>query len=209
MADRRMMAGAISLALIVAACGSATSSNSPGPASSESMASQPPASVAAQPTDDSSGVEASFLPGGAADLEALLPSSAGGHTFNKASFDGASIGSAGFGFDAGELDPILSANGKTISDVRMAIATPTDVGTTQPTVVIALQVRGLDASALAELAGANAGGDAMTSTTIAGKQVQTFGAGTFAGAVYLKDDVLYEVLFADDATLSDIVSQLP
>jgi hypothetical protein len=215
-ADRRVLAGALGLALIVAACGSSSASVAPTsaatePAASVAVSEAPAESTEAQASDDTGGPEASFTAGGAAALEAMLPDSAGGQTFTKTSFDGASIaGAAGLGFDAGELDPILKANGKSIQDVKMAIAAPANAGsTTTPTVIIALQVNGLDASKLAELAGVQAGAGQMTDATISGKPVKKFGAGAFSGAAYVKDDVLFEILFADDAALADILSKLP
>ena len=212
--ERRLVAGTLGLALLVAACGGSSATTAPaastgtGAATPEAVESEAPAaSEAAAASEDTEGPDASFTAGGAAELEALLPDSWAAGPSPRPASTVASIAGAGF-VDTGELDPILSANGKTIADVRMAIATPTDQGTTQPTVMIALQVRGLDASKLAEFAGASAGGD-LTNATIAGKAVQKFGEGAFGGAMYIKDDVLYEILFADDAALEAIVSQLP
>jgi len=223
MADRRLLAGTVGLTLILAACGGSSATTAPAASTatgteasvtpvatvaSESTA--PSASDVAAAPGDSSGPDVSFTAGGASDLEAVLPDSVGGLALTKTSFDGASIAGAGLGFDAGELDPILKANGKTIADVRMAIATPTTPSATNATSIIALQVRGLDASKLAELAGiASAGAGQSTTQTIAGKEVQKFGDGKFGGATYLKDDVIYEILLADDATLAEILSKLP
>jgi len=218
--DRRLLAGALSLALAVAACGgSSTSTATPAPTGTQAAASQPPASGAAQTekptasndsmeTEKPSGPDASFSEGQAGDLEAMLPDEAGGIKFKKESFDGASIGAAGFGLDTGELAPILKANGKTVADVRMAIASPVTPSATNTAVVIALQIRGIDATQLIDLA---SGGEAaaLTKATIGGKQVQKISASGLTTVIYIKGDVLFEVLLASDAAVDAIVAALP
>jgi hypothetical protein len=211
--DRRLPAGALALALFVAACSGSTStpaaSATPGGGTGAPTAAptEPPAPTDEPTGTDDNGSEPSFGPGQAADLEASLPDSAGGVEFTKGSFDGAAIAGSGF-VNTGDLDPILTANGKTLADVRMAIATPKDPTSAMGMVVLALQVRGLDASQLLEFGGAGTGTD-LEAVTIAGKQVQRGGEGGFGVYVYVKDDVLYEILFASDAVAEEILGQLP
>ena len=116
--QRRVLAGAVGIALLAAACGGGTSSPaaSGGPGDSTPPASQPAGAsdaVTPSPTDSPAASDASFEPsysaGAAPDLEAMIPDSAGGTTYAKVSFDGASLGVAGLGVDSGELDPILKA----------------------------------------------------------------------------------------------------
>jgi hypothetical protein len=217
--DRRLIAGAVGLALFVAACGgSSTATSSPG--ASSAPASQAPASQAVEsaepeseaPTNseepEASGPDVSFSTGAAGDLEAMLPDEAGGTKFTKTSFDGADLGAAGIGMDTGELDPILGANGKTIADVRVAIASPTNPSATNTATVFAIQVRGLDASKLTDLV---TGSDAssFTPATIAGKQVLKAGEGGFNSVIYVKDDILFDIILASDAATEAIVAALP
>ncbi len=210
--DRRLSVGLVGLVLVVGACGSSAASPTTAPAASQPAASadagaSQPASSDATVTEAPSAPDVSFQPGAAGDLEAMLPSTIAGVTFVKRSFDGASIATAiGVPIDAGELDPILTANGKTIADVRMAIATAADP--TSPGVVIALQIKGLDASKLLDLM---AGGTAseLTKATVGGKQVWSLASDMSGGVLYVKDDVAFEVILANQATLEAIVAALP
>ena len=153
------------------------------------------------------GTEPSFVAGAASDLEAMLPNEAGGVKYQKSSFDGASLGMLGGSIDTTELDPILKANGKTINDVRVAIAAPVDSASTEAGMVIAFQIRGVDATKFMAAMGADTA--ELTKTSIGGKDVSTSGAGGFGVIVYPKDDVLFEVLMASDKVGEAIVSQLP
>lgn len=217
--DRRAAAAVMALGLIVAACGgssTATSSAAPATAVAATQAPTEAPGTAAPETEEptpseageSEGTEPSLLPGAAADLEALLPDEAGGVSFSKQSFDGASLGLAGFGVDAGELGPILEANGKTLADVRAAIASPADATASQTAAIIAIQVKGLAGDTLVD---AMTGGVAssLARKTIAGKEVLAAGAGGFGVVVYVKDDVLFEILLASDELTEAIVASLP
>ena len=212
--DRRLIAGAMGLALLVGACGSpsatATAGASAAPAQSQAAESVQPASQApaASEAPVASGPEVSFSTGAAGDLEAMLPDEAGGITFTKTSFDGANLGAAGLGVDAGELGPILSQNGKSISDVRAAIAAPTTPSATATATVFAIQIRGVDASKLTSLV---TGTDASSfqQATVGGKQVLKAGTGGFNSVIYVKGDVLFDVILATDAVVEAVVAALP
>jgi hypothetical protein len=222
--DRRLLAGALGLALAVAACGGSSPTGSS--ATAAPVATGAAATAAAQPTDapeateatgteepavseepTASGAEPSLVPGAAADLEAMLPSEAAGVKYQKSSFDGASLGMLGGSIDTTELDPILKASGKTINDVRVAIAAPVDSASTEAGMVIAFQIRGVDAAKFMAAMGADTA--SMTKTTIGGKDVYQSGAGGFGVIVYPKNDVVFEVLMASDKVGESIVSQLP
>ncbi len=215
--DRRLLAGLVGLVLVVGACGSSAASptapsptSTPGasePASSADAGQSEPAASDEPATEAPSGPEVSFQPGAAGDLEAMLPSSVAGLTFTKQSFDGASIASAvGVPIDTGDLDPILTANGKTLADVRMAIATA--MSPTSPAIVVAFQIRGLDASKMLDLLAGGSASD-LTPTTVAGKQVLSLGSDMGGGVLYTKGDVAFEVILANPATLEAIVAALP
>ncbi len=215
--DRRLLAGLVGLVLVVGACGSSAASPTapsptatPGasePAASADAGQSEPAASDETATEAPSGPEVSFQPGAAGDLEAMLPSSVAGLTFTKQSFDGASIAAAvGVPIDTGDLDPILAANGKTLADVRMAIATA--MSPTSPAIVVAFQIRGLDASKVLDLLAGGSASD-LTPTTVAGKQVLSLGSDMGGGVLYVKGDVAFEVILANPATLEAIVAALP
>jgi hypothetical protein len=222
--DRRLLAGALGLALAVAACGGSSPAGSS--ATAAPVATGAAATAAAQSTDapeateaagteepagseepTASGAEPSLVPGAAADLEAMLPSEAAGVKYQKSSFDGASLGMLGGSIDTTELDPILKASGKTINDVRVAIAAPVDSTSTDGGMVVAFQIKGVDAAKFISAMGADPA--TMTKVTIGGKQVLQTGSSGFTMIAYTKDDVLFEVLLASDKVTESIVSQLP
>jgi hypothetical protein len=213
--DRRLLAGSAALALLLAACGGASATKAPESAAPASQAAQPTAApteaaASAAPTDapaESNGVEPSFVAGAAGDLEGMLPSEVNGVKFTKTSFDGSSLGVAGMGVNAGDLDPLLKKYGKTVNDVRVAIAAPADTTAGSTAMVIALQVKGVPG---AELIGAT-GQDtsSLAKKNIGGKDVLTAGAGGFSVAIYTKDDVVFEVLLADATLTEAILKQLP
>jgi len=220
--NRRLIAGAIGLALAIAACGgSTTATGAPGAtaaaATTAPSAAAPTTATATEapaPTDaptatdgTSTGAQPSLAPGAASDLEAMLPSEAGGVTYQKTSFDGSSLGALGASIDTAQLDPILKANGKTINDVRVAIAAPVDSANTEAGMVVAFQIRGLDASKFIQAMGSDV--STMTKTSLGGKDVYSAGAGGMSAIVYPKNDVLFEVLLASDKVAESIVSQLP
>lgn len=203
---RGLLGVAFGLSLIVAACGGSSSSPTPAPAAS--AASQAPAattaaSQAAASAPDVSMPAISLTPGGASGLEGTLPSSAGGVTFTKTSFDGASIAGAGMPFDASKLDPTLSKYGKSIADVKIAIAT----SATGSPMIYALQLAGVPATSFMVDAGIDTSG--MTQTTISGKNVWSQAAGGMTQVVYAKDDVVYMVVLGTDAQTQAIMAALP
>jgi len=221
--DRRLLAGALGLTLALAACGG-SSTASPAATAAASAAATPAApsdavtpvpaeSASAAPGDaatDNPGAQPSFQAGAAADLEALLPSEAGGLKLQKSSFDGSTLGGAALGIDTGSLKPILDKYGKSISDVRVAIATTTDAPSASGSagaMVIALQIKGVPAEQLLGVTGMDTAN--LTKTTVAGKDVYSAGAGGISVIVYPKDDIVFEVLLASDTVAQDIVRQLP
>ena len=146
--------------------------------------------------------------GGAPELEAMLPNEVGGVPLQKLSFGGTGFAfDAGAPFDSSALEPLLKENGKTIEDVRLAIARPAGA---KPgalgTMVMALQVKGLDAARLHGLAGASS---SMTPVEIGGKQVLQAGTAEFNVYVYAKDDILFELMLANDGEAAAVLSALP
>jgi hypothetical protein len=214
---RRLLAGAIGLSLVLAACGgSSTASSGTGattaPATAAPVATEAPvatdapaATEAPAATDDGGG----GLPDGATnDLANLLPETVNGVAYQRAGFDGDQLGAYGAmaGIDMGELEPVLQQYGKTVNDLNVAVATP--AGSTElGGMIMAMQLEGVPA---AELMGATgmASSD-MTKSTVGGKEVYTAGGGGFGVVVYPKDDVLFMLLLTDAATSEAILSALP
>jgi hypothetical protein len=211
--DRRALAFSLAVALLAAACGgtaatptpaaSAQASEAPASAAaSEAAASQEPAS-----TDNGSVPNVSLAPGTATELESMLPSNVGGVAFAKTSFGGGAL-PATVPVDSGELGTFLQANGKTLADVSLAMATPTDPSKAG-TFVMAFQVKGVDGTKLADVL-AGTGSSGLQQTTVGGKQVQQAGAGGFGFTLYVKGDVVFYILAIGDASLTEgILAALP
>ncbi len=213
--DRRLIAGALGLTLVLAACGG-TSTATTAPAGTAAATDAPtaePAEPAATPaaTDTPAATEDATDDGGSTgslnDLASKLPESAGGVTFDRAGYNGDQLGifGAAAGFNSDELDPILKANGKTFNDVNFAIASPTSTGATA--MIFALQVEGVPADEFAN--SMNADTSSMPEITLGGKTVYGEAAGGFGIFAYPKDDVLYMVLLADQEVATAIFEQLP
>lgn len=220
--DRRLLAGALGLSLVVAACGGSSTASSgagtatqaPGPtATTPATATEAPvateeATEAAAtdeptegPTDDSGTV------GQINNLAAMLPEKAGDITFERVGYDGDQLGALGAaaGLNAEELDPILKANGKTINDVNFAIATSTS--SEAGGMIYAIQIEGVPATTFAE--GMNTDIASMPKLTLDGKTVYGQAEGGFGFFAYPKDDILFLILLVDEKTAGDIVGQLP
>jgi hypothetical protein len=217
--DRRLLAGALGLTLVLAACGGAstassgTSAATAGPTGTtateapagteeptEAAGTEEPAATEA-PTDN-----AGTGTGQVNDLAAMLPEKAGGLTFERVGYNGDQLGlfGAAAGLNSAELDPILKANGKTINDLNFAIATST--GATGG-MVYAIQVEGLDATKFAASMGMDP--SSMPKTTLGGKTVYGEATGGFGVFAYPKDDKLFIVLLMDEKTAASVLEQLP
>ena len=219
--DRRLIGATLGLALFVAACGGSSAASSAASAAASTgasqaaaasqAASQAPASEAAASDSPAASMpevsmpDISLAPGSASDLEAMLPSTVGTVTFQKTSIDGSQIAGAGTPIDSSKLDPLLSKYGKSLADVRIAIATGGSSGSGMPDVVYAFQLKGVPASEWATQLDAGAGGK---TTTIGGKEVVGQTQGGLTSVFYAKDDVLFMVL-ASPKDAEGIVSQLP
>ncbi len=214
--DRRALAGALATLLLVAACGgssSAAPSSAPG-ATATPAAESTPAGESQQPTDTAEpteGPEASFVAGAAGDLEAKLPDEVNGVKFTKTSFDGNSF-PVGVPIGDSDLEKLLTDNGKSLSDVRVALATPADASAgTAGNMVMAVQVQGADSGKLEAWATGQLGDGSATKSTVGGKEVFGSSAPGVGGAYfYVKDDVIYYVIaFGADNLAEEILQQLP
>jgi hypothetical protein len=214
--DRRALAGALATLLLVAACGGTASqapSSSPGASATPAAASQQPA-ASQEPTETpeaTEGPDVSLAPGAAADLEARLPSEVKGVKFTKASFDANSF-PAGVPIGDAEMEQLLKDTGKSVRDVRVAVATPEDASAaTAGNMVMALQIKGADSGKLESWAAGQLGDDSAAKTTVGGKQVYGSTTPGMGGAYfYVKDDVVYYILaFGTDSLAEEIVAALP
>ena len=208
--DRRTFVASIALVLVAAACGGgATATTTPGSVAQASQipASQGPASQEPAPTDTGSGPDISLLPGSASELEAMLPSNVNGVTFTKTSFGGGSL-PATIPVGSDVMGKFLQDNGKTLADVSIAMATPTDPAKAG-TFVMAFQVKGADGTKLAEALAGTSSGD-LKQVTVSGKQVQQAGAIGMGLTLYVKGDVVFYIIAIGDASLTQaIVAALP
>lgn len=110
-------------------------------------------------------------------------------------------------FGSGDLDTVLKDNGKTLSDVKFAMAVSTTAGSTgMPTMVYALQVTGLDASKFVNQLGSGyaSAGDLQ----VGGKSVKGSLAGGFGTVTYVHGDVVF-IAIATEADLNSLVAALP
>jgi hypothetical protein len=211
--DRRALAFSLSLALLAAAGGGAAATATPGSAAasetaaSQSAASGAPASQEPAASGGGAGVGLPGLPGSAPALEAMLPTTVNGVSFTKTSFGGGSLpATIPVGSDA--MGAFLQANGKTLADVSMAMATATDASKAG-TFVMAFQVNGVGGTKLAQVLAGTSTSDLQT-TTVGGKQVQEAGAAGMGFAIYVKGDVVFYILSIGDASLTaGILAALP
>jgi hypothetical protein len=147
----------------------------------------------------------------------MLPSNVDGVAFAKTSVAGGvpstRLGKGGWGTvplgsDDG-LVPVLSVYGKTLADLDVAVATPTDASQAD-TFAVAFRVEGLDMTDFAtDLADMSGLGPAETET-VGGKPVQVFReVGGMGFDLYINGDVVFYV-FTDGTPLIDgIVTALP
>ena len=202
--DRRLVGAALGLALLVAACGGSSASPTASAAAQASQGTSGNGQASAAP--NVSFPDISLAPGAASDLEAMLPSNVGSVTFQKTSVDGSQIAGAGTPLDTSKMDPLLSKYGKSIADVRMAIATGSGGAVAgMPDLIYAIQLTGVPASEWANQIDSTATGKTIT---VGGKQVMGDSQGGLTSVFYTKDDILFMVI-ASDKDAAGIVSQLP
>ena len=215
--DRRALVFTLALTFAAAACGgsaatptpaaSAQASQAAASADASQAASEAPASQQAASPDNGTGPAVSLPPGTATELEAMLPSNVGGVAFARTSFGGGLL-PATIPVGSDQLGAFLTANGKTLADVSVAMATPTDP-TKAGSFVMAFQVKGVDGAKLATVL-AGSGDSGLQTATVGGKQVQQAGAAGFGFTLYVKGDVVFYILALGDTSLVDgIVAALP
>jgi len=211
--DRRALAAALATLVLVAACGgSATqapgATQTPG-ATQEPGATQAPGATQ-EPTDTqepTEGPDVSLLPGGAPDLEAKLPTEVNGVKFERTSFDGQNF-PGGLPIGDSDMEKFLAANGKTVNDVKVAIATAAETDSAG-TFVMAIQIKGVPSDKMLAWAADTMGQD-TTKTTVGGKEVYGGGAAGMAAYLYVKDDIVFYIFALGTANLAEgLIQKLP
>ena len=211
---RGLTLAVIALVASLAACNAATSSGSPA-ASAVAPTQAPPSAASEAPSSSADALPSldlgSFaIPsfGGAADLEAMLPSEMCGATTQKFSMSGADF--EAFAEDD-EFSATLEGLGKTAADVSFAISAPlagdTDCGAG------IFRISGADPARLQQvyLEAAESEGGTYTTGTIGGKNVFIITATDDTGKqyVYFKGDAVLFAQAPDDATAGEILALLP
>ena len=210
--DRRLLAGAFAVAILVAACGGSAAATPATPAATDNSAGNPtPAATenGSGQTPGTTDAPISLTPGNATALEAMIPDKVGSATITKTSFDYSSIpwSSLSGAFGNGDINTILTANGKTLADVKFAMGISTTAGAGGlPTMVYALQVSGLDASKfVSQLDTSYASG---TDLTVGGKSVKGSITGGYGTVTYLHNDVAF-IALGSEADLNTLIAALP
>jgi hypothetical protein len=193
--------------LVLVACGPAASTSS-----SESAAAQASQAASQAAQSSAGGNLPSFTEGAVANLEALIPGTAGGVTLTKASMQGNAY------LLSGNPDPttvkFLQDLGVSPSDVSMAygIGFSSDASTT--VVMFVFRAKGADSGHL--LAAFKTSTDAgsasplqWTSSTLGGKQVETADNSGQTSYLYVKGDTLFFVSASTKAIAESILSGLP
>jgi len=214
--DSRALAGALASLILVAACGG-SATQAPGttpaaeatqaPAVTEAPGPTQEATATQEPTETQEAPDVSLQPGAAADLEAKLPTEVNGVKFERTSFDGESF-PAGLPIGDTDMEGLLSENGKTVRDVKVAIATASD-GASAGTFVMALQVEGVPSDKMLAWA-ADTMGTGTDRTTVGGKEVYGAGAAGMAAYVYVKDDIIFYVFGIGGTQIAEsLLEKLP
>jgi hypothetical protein len=213
----------LTLAAVLVACGSSTSSVSPAPSSAVAPSASPaPASLGSSPSGPtaSSGPSDSPEPSvdshGVPELEALLPAKVGDVALERLSLSGKDFYSTGTAETQARLDTFLASLGKTLTDLRVG-----DAGDPTGTTVLevgAFQVLGTTPANLlsewvASTQAANPGHVSVSNTTIDGRELtklidgtRDVGGTTYA---YAKGDIVFLIAADDAALVSNALAQLP
>jgi hypothetical protein len=178
----------LALTFVLVACGGAPSSTAPG--------ATPVPAIAADRTPG---------PSAAPELAAMLPDSAGGEDLVKASFTGADVADAGVSLDETVLNALAVNNKVKVEDIEVAVARPRDAG--KGGIVVAIRVPGADPKTIVDATFSNA--RALQLRTMGGKSVYDIAGSGLNAVVYLKDDVMFQVLGAPSDLTEAIVAALP
>jgi hypothetical protein len=144
-------------------------------------------------------------PTGAPELAAKLPDAAGGQDFVKSSFTGADVGGLGLSLDEDVLQALAVNNAVQLDEIQVAEARPRDGSTGG--LIVAIRVPGADPQTIVDATFGNS--NALQLRTMGGKSVYDIAGSGLNVVVYLKDDVMYQVLGAPGDLTEAIVAALP
>ncbi|HKF84568.1 MAG TPA: hypothetical protein VKB30_02215 [Candidatus Limnocylindrales bacterium] len=176
------------MAVALAACGGAPQSTGPD--------STPAPTAAAERTPGATA---------ASDLAAMLPDSAGGLELVKSSFRGEDVSGLAISLDEKVLEALATNNKLQLADIEVAEARPRDAGTGG--VVVAIRVPGADPKQVVDATFSQS--EALRLRTLGGKSVYDVAGTGLNVVVYLKDDVMFQVLGAPDDLTEAIIAALP
>jgi hypothetical protein len=179
---------ALAAAIAIVGCGGGASSAAPG--------------VTPVPTP---AADRTPGPSGAPELAAMLPDTAGGTDFVKSSFSGADVEGLGLSLDEKVLSALAVNNKVTLEDIEIAEARPRDAG--RGGLVVAIRVPGADPQTIVDATFSKS--EALQLRTMGGKSVYDVAGSGLNAVVYLKDDVMFQVLGAPSDLTEAIVKALP
>ena len=176
------------VALALSACGGTASSAGPDAAASPTAA-----------------AERTPGPSGAPELAAMLPAAAGGVDFVTSSVTGDDLAALGVSLDEDVLAALAKDQQLTLADVQIAEARPRDPA--NGGLVMAIRVPGADPQAVVDATFSSS--DALQLRTLGGKSVYDVAGTGLNVVVYVKDDVMFQVLGAPTDLTEAIVAALP
>jgi hypothetical protein len=191
--------------LVLVACGPAASQSTSQSTSQSSAPSQ-----AAQSSGDVVGP--SFTTGAAADLEALIPGTAGGVTLTKASMRGSDY------LVSGNADPatvkFLQDLGVSPNDISMAYGIGFSADASSTVAMFVFRAAGANSAQLLSAFKTASEADSSSplqwaSANVGGKQVEASSGGSETTYLYVKGDVLFFVGASDPAVAAGILNGLP
>lgn len=201
------LAGLAAVALV--GCSSGTSQSAAPAASAPSVEpsvapSSAPRSEAAASTEPSLALPSFVLPSTDKELEALIPNSLCGQNVTKASFSGATFSATA----DPEFRQLLSALGKSPSDVSMAVGFTTSSGGCSAGI---FRVKGADANQFKQvfIAAATKNGDYYTESSIGGKSVLADPKSDNIQYGYFKGDALFFASADTPAHAAEVIAALP
>ena len=185
-----------------------------GPAASSGAASNEASQVAASQAESSSagGPQPSFTAGAVADLEALIPDTVGDLTISKQSMQGSEFLTAP-GSDPAAVK-FVEDLGVSSSDISIATGSGYSADFTKFVFVFVIRAQGADSDTLVSAFKTASSTDdssplSWSSTTVAGKSVETAEAGGGANYIYAKGDVMFWVIASDAALAGQFIGLLP
>jgi hypothetical protein len=201
-------------ALAVAACGTTGSSGSPAasapvasPSAAESAAASGSAEASAPASAEASASAAASADAGGGDLAAKIPATVGDIAMSVTITDGENYVKANVNR---QLAPILTAIGKTPTDVTVATATGSAGGATL--FIDAVQVTGADAPAMLtafQTAATAVPGTTVEAADVGGKSVVKATTSSYTLAVYASGDTLFYVQSPDPELVDQAIAALP